>query len=138
MQLSKRDLVASALVAVALISYVVWWFGGTPVLDQVSSVALVVLVMGIAASMSAVVPGFAGLLHGSWRYLGVASVVGLMAFGAGLVALINEDSTALSLLLLATLALWAMSTMRHIGSYSSSHPASSSPSSRFGGVSGSH
>ena len=123
MQLSRRDLLASALVAVALISYLVWLVGGMTVFNQVSSVALVVLVMGIAASMSAVVPGFAELLHGSWLYMGIASLGGLVAFGAGLVALINEDAAALSLLVLATVALWAMSTARHVSTYSRMHPA---------------
>ena len=83
---------------------------------------LIVLVMGIAASMSAVVPGFAELLHGSRLYMGVASLAGLVAFAAGVVALVNEDGTALSVLVLATIALWAVSTARHVSAYSRMHP----------------
>jgi hypothetical protein len=124
MHLPARDLLATVLVAVALIAYAIWWLGGVPVLDQVSSVALIVLAMGVVASMSAVVPSFSELMHGSWLYLGAASLFGLVAMGAGVVALINEDGTALSLLLLATVALWAMSTARHVNSYARLHPTS--------------
>jgi hypothetical protein len=122
MHVPMRDVLATALVAVALIAYVAWLVGGFPVVEKVSSVALVVLVMGVLASMSAVVPGFAQLVHGSWLYMGIASVGGLIAAVAGVLALVNEDSSALAVLVLATIALWAMSTARHMSTYSTMHP----------------
>jgi len=122
MRLPLREVLATGLVAVAVIAYGAWVLGDIPALDQVRSVTLIVLVMGIAASMSAVVPGFAELLHGSRLYMGVASLAGLVAFAAGVVALVNEDGTALSVLVLATIAMWAVSTARHVSTYSRMHP----------------
>jgi hypothetical protein len=41
-------------------------------------------------------------------------VLGVVALTAGLWALIGGEAAGLALLVLATLVLWAMSTMRHV------------------------
>lgn len=64
MRLSTRDLVATALVGAALVLYAAWFMGpDVPWFADPSAVAVVVLVLGALASMSAVVPGFAELLR---------------------------------------------------------------------------
>lgn len=62
---------------------------------------------------SAVVPGFAGLLRGSRGHLAVSSAFGVLALAAGLYALIAGEAAALTVLVLATVAMWAMATARH-------------------------
>lgn len=116
MRLPWRDVLATLFVAVSLVVYAAWAIGaGLPGFGEVGAVALAVLVLGVAASMSAVVPGFTELLHGPRLYVGAASAVGLMALVTGLWALVAGEAAALALLVLATLLLWAMSTMRHVG-----------------------
>jgi hypothetical protein len=65
------------------------------------------------ASASAVVPGFDGLLHGSKLYLAGTSLLGLGALAAGITALVSAREVMLGLLVTATVALWAISTVRH-------------------------
>jgi hypothetical protein len=114
MPVPRRDLLATVLVGVSLVVYAAWAIG-VAVPGGVAGVALVVLVLGIAASMSAVVPAFGELLHGSRLYLATASALGLVALAAGVWALVAGEPTALVALVLATFLMWAMSTMRHAG-----------------------
>jgi hypothetical protein len=84
------------------------------IVSSASAVAVAILVLGIAASASAVVPSFEELLSGSRLYLAVTSVLGVAALIAGVVAVIQGEAIALAALVLATLALWAFSTNRHM------------------------
>lgn len=116
MRLPLRDALATLFVAISLIVYVAWAVGAAfPGFSAVSAVAIVVLALGVAASMSAVVPGFTELLRGSRLYLATASVLGLVALGTGVWALLAGEAIALAGLVMASVALWAMSTMRHMG-----------------------
>lgn len=117
MRLSWRDSIATICVAIGVVIYGAWVVGsGLPGLGEPVSVAIAVLVLGVAASISAVVPGFTALLRGSKLYLSVASVLGLIAFSAGVCTIAGADaSTGLAVLVLSTLALWGMSTLRHLG-----------------------
>jgi hypothetical protein len=111
----RRDVFATALIGIAVLLYMAWAAGvASPWLADVQPVALLVLVLGVAASVSAVVPGWDELVH-DWRlYFGAASVVGLVAFIAGLWAVVAGEPAALGLMVLATVLLWAMSTYRHM------------------------
>ena len=109
----KRDVFATLIVGIAMLVYVAWAVGVT-VPGDVAGVALTVLALGVVASVSAVVPAFAELVHGSRLYLGTASALGLAALIAGLWALLVAEPTGLTVLMLATILLWAMSTMRHV------------------------
>jgi hypothetical protein len=115
MRIPIRDLIATALIAIALLLYGAWAFGvDLPIMSSTSGVAAGVLVLGIAASASAVVPGFVELLHGSRPYLVVTSVLGLVALASGIVAILQGDGRALGALIVSTLILWAVSTNRHM------------------------
>jgi hypothetical protein len=116
MHLSWRDGLATVLVGLAVVAYGAWALdSGFVGRNEADSVAVAVLALGVAASVSAVVPGFDELWHGSGRYLVVASALGLVALVAGVLAIIWSDAVALSILVISTAALWAMSTARHIG-----------------------
>jgi hypothetical protein len=111
----RRDVFATALIGIAVLAYAAWAAGAAiPWLADVQPVAVLVLLLGVAASLSAVVPGWDELVH-EWRlYFGAASVVGLLALIAGLWAIVAGEPTALGLLVGLTVVLWAMSTFRHI------------------------
>ena len=111
----RRDVFATVLIGIAVLLYMAWAAGAaSPWLADVKPVALLVLLLGVAASVSAVVPGWDELVH-DWRlYFGAASVVGLVALIAGLWAIVAGEPAALGLMVLLTVVLWAMSTFRHI------------------------
>jgi hypothetical protein len=115
MKLPKRDLVATVLVAVAIALYLLWAADAAPPgLDGVRATGLVILGLGFAASASAVVPGFDQLIHGNKMYLASTSAIGVAAFVAGLVMLLATSETALAVLMIAMVVLWAMSTAHHV------------------------
>lgn len=114
MRLPKRDLIATALVAVAGTLYLLWVVGAAPpAMDGTRATGLAVLGLGFAASASAVVPGFGDLIHGNKLYLVVTSMIGLVAFGAGLQMLLNASEAALGLLVAAMGVLWLIATLHH-------------------------
>jgi hypothetical protein len=115
MPLPWRDSLATLFVALSLVVYAAWAIGAAlPGFGEVAPIAVAVLVLGVAASMSAVVPGWDDLVHGSRLYFGAASAIGLAALVAGLWAVAAGEAVALALLVAATVVLWAMSTMRHV------------------------
>ena len=116
MRLPCRDVIATVLVVTAFVVFAAWSLGtAIPGFSAVGAVAAAVLVLGIAASALAVVPGFAGLLHGSRLYLALTSSLGVVALGAGLWALIGGATIGLTVLVVATIAMWALATARHAG-----------------------
>ena len=107
-----RDRIATLVVASALLVYVLWAVGA---IGEVSAgtMSIVVLVLGVVASASAVVPGFAELLAGSRPYLVLASIGGLVALASGVLTIVNSTEETLAVLVIATVALWAAATVRH-------------------------
>ena len=110
MRFPKRDLVATGLVAVAGLVYVLWALN---VVGSVRVAGIVMLVCGFAASASAVVPGFDNLLRGNRAYLVVTSLIGVVAVVGGVAVLVAASETGLSLVLAAMVALWAIATVHH-------------------------
>jgi hypothetical protein len=112
MNLSTRDRIATLLVATTALIYglrLAGLLGGL----TVESVAVVVLALGFLASASAVVPGFAALVAGSRAYLAIASLVGLVALGSGVLSVANATEETLAILVMTTIVLWASATARH-------------------------
>ncbi len=129
MKLAKKDLLATLFVGAGAVVYLLWllgigWSGAT----GVRVVAAAVLVLGIAASASAVVPGFGDLMHGSKAYMAGASLLGAGALAAGLIALLQASGLALGLLVGADLLLWAGSTARHTLAAGRAQPGGPGPS----------
>ncbi len=127
MRLNWRDWVATLCVAAAVALYGVWLAGA--ILTGASGVKVVagtVLALGVIASAFAVVPGFGQLMEGSKPYLAIASLLGIGALAAGIVTLVNGEEVMLATLVVATIALWAIATVRHVrASREVAEPASS-------------
>ena len=122
MNLTTRDRVATLLVAMAVLTYGLWLTGFVGGLTA-GSVAIAVLVLGVLASASAVVPGFMALLHGSRVYLAVASLLGLAAFASGILTVVNATEVTLAILVIATVVLWVVATVRHATVHQGRQPA---------------
>ncbi len=112
MNLTMRDRIATLLVGAALVTYGLWLTGIAGGLAA-GSVAVIVLALGVLASASAVVPGFAALLRGSKVYLVIASLLGLVALVSGVLTVANATEDTLALLVMATVVLWGSATLRH-------------------------
>ncbi len=124
MHLTSRDRLATLSVGTGALAYVIWLAGvGPEGITGVRAVAGLVLALGFAASASAVVPGFDGLVHGSKLYLAGTSLIGMGALGSGIGALLTGREPMLALLLAATVALWVASTVRHSRQAGSRQPA---------------
>ncbi len=114
MRLPKRDVVATGLVAAAGILYVLWAVGwSAPGMSGVRVTGIAILALGFAASATAVVPGFDGLLHGSKVYLAVTSMIGLVALVAGVILLVAGSSAAMAIVMAAMGVLWPVATVHH-------------------------
>ena len=115
MRFSKRDLIATGLVAAAVLVYALWAIGETlPGLASTRASGIVILALGFAASASAVVPTFDQLLHGNKAYLAVTSLMGVVAVVGGVAMLVAESETGLSLVMAAMVVLWLIATIHHL------------------------
>ena len=114
MHLPKTDVIATGLVAVAGLVYVLWAIGSAlPGMNSTRATGVAVLALGFAASASAVVPGFSQLLHGSKTYLAVTSLIGVVAVIGGVQMLITGSGTGLAVVMAAMAVLWLIATIHH-------------------------
>lgn len=114
MRLTWRDGLATVFVGVAALMYLVWLAGIGVLGLGVRGIGGVVLGLGVAASVTAVVYGVgAGLLQASKVYLVIASLIGLVALTAGVITLVSANELMLAALVAATVVLWVMATIRH-------------------------
>jgi hypothetical protein len=115
MQLTWRDWVATGCVVVAALMYGVWLSQGEVLgISSERMLGLIVLLLGLVASVTAVVFGVGeGLLRAPKLYLTVTSLIGLVALVAGVLVLVNESEAMLATLVGTTVALWMVSTVRH-------------------------
>jgi hypothetical protein len=114
MRLTWRDGLATVFVGVAALIYSLWLAGISVFGLGVRGLGGVVLGLGVAASVTAVVYGVgAGLLQASKVYLGISSLIGLVALVAGVITLISASEPMLDALVVATGLLWVMATVRH-------------------------
>jgi|GEM_PF-1377014 len=115
MSLPTKDIIASVLVAVAAVVYLLWSADAAlPGLGGTRATGLVVLALGFVASATAVVPGFGQLMHGNKVYLVGTSLLGSVAFVAGILMLVSASEAALTTMISVMLVLWAISTIHHV------------------------
>jgi hypothetical protein len=114
MHLSKKDLTATGMVGAALALYLLWAAGArAPGLHSTRSTGAVIVLLGFVASAFAVVPTFLQLLHGNKMYLSLTSLIGGVAFIAGIQVLRASSGIALTVVMAAMVVLWAMATAHH-------------------------
>jgi hypothetical protein len=114
MHLAKKDVIATALVAVAVVLYLLRLADSVPpVLSDLRATGLAILALGFVASAAAVVPGFDTLMHGNKVYLVATSLLGLVALAAGVVMLASSSEAALAVLMAAMVVLWGVATEHH-------------------------
>jgi hypothetical protein len=115
MRLPRRDIIATALVGAAGVLYLLWATeSALPGMSGTRATGMVILGLGFVASASAVVPGFEDLLHGNKAYLALTSLIGLVAFGAGVQMLVSTSETALGVLVAGMIVLWLIATAHHV------------------------
>lgn len=113
MHVSRRDIVATCLVAASVV-YALWLTGTSiPGLSDTRVSGSVILALGFAASASAVVPGFEGLLQGNKLYLIGTSVLGLIAAVAGVLMLLTGSGASLAVVMVGMVVLWLLATVHH-------------------------
>ncbi len=114
MHLPKRDLIATGLVILAGLLYLLWAIDSAlPGMSGTRVTGAGVLALGFAASASAVVPTFDLLIHGNRAYLALTSVIGLAACAAGIQMLVTASGTGLTIMVAAMAVLWLIATIHH-------------------------
>ena len=115
MRIPRRDVYSTGLVAAAAVLYVLWLADLTlPGMSGTRATGIVhPRAPGFAASATAVVPGFDQLLHGNKAYLVASSLLGLVAFVAGVLMLWSAESATLAVLMVVMVTLWAVATTHH-------------------------
>jgi hypothetical protein len=114
MRFAEKDVIATALVAGAVVLYLLWLADAVPpVLSDLRATGLAILALGFVASAVAVVPGFDTLMHGNKLYLVATSLLGLVALTAGVVMLGSSSEAALAVLVAAMVVLWGVATAHH-------------------------
>lgn len=115
MRLAKRDLMATGLLTIGVALYLLWLATSTiPGLSNTRVTGGIILGLGFAASAVAVVPGFDQLVHGDKSYLAVTSLLGLIAFAAGLQMILFGSGVGLTVMMAVMVALWAIATVHHL------------------------
>lgn len=114
MNFPKKDVIATGLVAVAGVCYLMWATGSSlPGLSGVRGTGTVVLALGFVASAIAVMSGFDRLLHGNRAYLATTSLIGFAAVIGGGLVLVAESTAGLAVVMVAMVALWLIASVHH-------------------------
>ena len=120
MRLTWKDGLATIFVGSAVAVYG-FWMAGVEVFGLASAraVALVVLILGVAGCFAA--RSFFEAIYGIGQssrpptpYVVVVTTIGIVALAAAIIALIGAGTAALTILVIAMVALWAMATLRHL------------------------
>lgn len=118
MRLTWKDVVATLFTAAIVAVYIAFLqSAGWPLLGSVRGTTAVMMVLGTLGGCAF---GAAGELYGrnaratEREYVTFTSIVGLIALGAGIYALVTANGTALAVLFIATMGLWLAATARHL------------------------
>ena len=114
MKLTWKDAVSTVFMAAIVVIYAAFLNSTTAwLISSARGTAAAVLVLGIVGGccMSAAAEQYQG--KRARAYTSFASVLGATALVAGVIALITASTVALAVLVVATLALWLVATVRH-------------------------
>ncbi|GIH96298.1 hypothetical protein ACFFMN_39255 [Planobispora siamensis] len=117
MRLTWKDAVATVVAGVIVAVYVAFLQGvDMAIISSVRGVATTILVLGFVGgcALSSADELYAGRRTPMTQlFTAVASLLGVTALVAGIIALAAESEVALAVLFAATIALWFVSTLRH-------------------------
>ena len=114
MRLTWKDAVSTVFMAAIVIIYVAFLNSTTAwLISSARGTAGAVLVLGMVGGCAMSAPAEQYQDKGAGTYTSVASVLGATALVAGVIALITASTVALAILVVATLALWLVATVRH-------------------------
>jgi hypothetical protein len=114
MRLTWKDAVSTVFMAAIVVIYVAFLNSTTAwLISSARGTTAAVLVLGIVGGCGMSSADYQE--QGTWAraYLGLASVLGITALVAGVVALITASTVSLAILVAATFALWLAATVRH-------------------------
>jgi hypothetical protein len=114
MRLTWKDAVSTVFMATIVVIYIAFLNSTTAwLISSARGTAAAVLVLGIVGGcgMSTAAEQYQGTR--ARAYTSFASVVGAIALVAGVIALITASTVALAILVVATLSLWLVATLRH-------------------------
>src|SRR5512142_3408563 len=114
MRLAWKDAVSAMFMAAIVVIYAAFLNSTTAwLISSARGTAAAVLVLGIVGgcAMSAAAEQYQG--KRAPAYTSFMSVLGAVALVAGVIALITASTVALAILVVATLALWLVATVRH-------------------------
>ena len=114
MRLTWKDAVSTVFMAAIAVIYVAFLNSTTAwLISSARGTAVAVLVLGFAGGcvMSAAAAQYQGTP--ARAYTSFASVLGATALIAGVITLITASTVALAILVVVTLALWLVATVRH-------------------------
>jgi hypothetical protein len=117
MRLTWKDAVTTGFMAVIVAAYVAF-LNGTSLwlISSARGTAGAVLVLGIVGgcALSSAADLYVGTQSRSTRaFATLATLGGIIALVAGVIAMITGSTVALAILVAATIALWLIATMRH-------------------------
>lgn len=116
MRVSWRDGLATVVTGAAVALYLLWTNGAAAEGMSVRALSGIVLALGFvgctsdAANMASI---YGPDRTAPMSYTAATSIVGLVALVAGIVAIVGASETALGVLVVAIVALWAIATARH-------------------------
>jgi hypothetical protein len=114
MRLTWKDAIATVFMGAIVIIYVAFLNSTTAwLVSSARGTAAAVLVLGIVGGCGISAAAEQYQAKRAQAYTSFASVLGATALVAGVIALITASTVALAILVVATLALWLVATMRH-------------------------
>jgi hypothetical protein len=118
MHLTRKDARATLWVGAAAIFYGLWLTGTVAADMSTRLVAGIVFALGWLGCTSDVegmkaVFGVDGEQRPHMTYVVIASLAGTVAFVAGILAIVGANETMLATLVVSTVVLWLISTVRH-------------------------
>ena len=128
MRLTWKDGLATVLIVLAVLVFAVWSADGTVVGISGRGLVVAMFLLGVAGCYTAQSQfekayGVNGTRRPPMAYVVLISAVGAVATVAGIVAMVADGSLAVTVLLLAMIVLWILSTVRHQLQYPAGRPA---------------
>jgi hypothetical protein len=114
MRLTWKDAVSTVFMAAIVVIYIAFLNSTSAwLISSARGTATAVLVLGVVGGCAMGAAADLFQAKRAWGYTTLASLLGAAALAAAVTALITASTIALGILVVATLALWMVATLRH-------------------------